>query len=74
MLTWRNLTMIRVKRTKVQMIGSTTTVLSELTLAIINAAEILSNQSKLSIEESIDVICNTAKEAKRKVENEANTF
>lgn len=66
--------MIRVKRTKVQMIGSTTTVLSELTLAIINAAEILSNQSKLSIEESIDVICNTAKEAKRKVENEANTF
>lgn len=62
--------MIKVKRSRVQMIGSTTTILSELTLAIVNGAEILSKQSKLSIEESIDIICNTAKEAKRKVENE----
>jgi len=59
--------MIKVKRSRVQMIGSTTTVLSELTLAIINGAEILSNQSKLSIEESIDVICNTAKQSYKEV-------
>lgn len=62
--------MIKVKRNKVNMIGSTTSVLSELTVAILNGAEVLSKQSKLSIEESIDIICNTAKEAKRKVENE----
>lgn len=62
--------MIKVKRNKVNMIGSTTTVLTELTVAILNGAEVLSKQSKLSIEESIDIICNTAKEAKRKVENE----
>lgn len=59
--------MIKVKRTRCQMIGSTTTVLSELTLAIIDAAEILSKQSKLSIEESVDVICNTAKQSYEEV-------
>lgn len=67
--------MIRVKRSSVRMIGSTTTVLSELTLAIVNGAEILSNQSKLSIEESIDVICNTSKQSYEKVKkNESDTF
>ena len=49
------------------MIGSTTTVLSELTLAIVNGAEILSKQSKLSIEESIDIICNTSKQSYEEV-------
>lgn len=53
--------MIRVKRGKCDMIGSSTTVLSELTVALINGATKLSKASNLSIEESIDVICNTAK-------------
>ena len=62
--------MIRVKRSRCELIGSYTTVLSELTLALINAAEVLSKESNLTIEESIKVICNTAIEANRRMENE----
>lgn len=62
--------MIRVKRSRCELIGSSTTVLSELTLAIINAAEVLSKESNLTIEELIRVICNTAIEANRRMENE----
>lgn len=62
--------MIRVKRSSCELIGSSTTVLSELTLALINCAEVLSKESNLTIEESITVICNTAIEANRRVENE----
>lgn len=60
--------MIRVKRSRCELIGSSTTVLSELTLALINCAEVLSKESKLTIEESITVICNTAIEANRRME------
>ena len=62
--------MIRVKRARCELIGSSTTVLSELTLALINAAEVLSKESNLTNEESIIVICNTAIEANRRIENE----
>lgn len=62
--------MIRVKRARCELIGSSTTVLSELTLALINGAEMLSKESNLTIKESIAVICNTAIEANRRMENE----
>ena len=62
--------MIRVKRSRCELIGSSTTVLSELTLALINCAEVLSKESNLTIEESISVICNTAIEANRRMEDE----
>lgn len=62
--------MIRVKRSRCELIGSSTTVLSELTLALINCAKVLSEESNLTIEESITVICNTAIEANRRMENE----
>ena len=60
--------MIRVKRSRCELIGSSITVLSELTLALINCAEVLSKESNLTIEESIRVICNTAIEANRRME------
>lgn len=62
--------MIRVKRSRCELIGSSKTVLSELTLALINCAEVLSKESNLTIEESIRVICNTAIEANRIMEDE----
>ncbi|MBO7691509.1 MAG: hypothetical protein J6T10_02605 [Methanobrevibacter sp.] len=60
--------MIRVKRSRCELIGSSITVLSELTVALINCAEVLSKESNLTIEESIRVICNTAIEANRRME------
>jgi len=62
--------MIRVKRARCEIIGSSTRILSELTIALINCAEMLSKESNLTIEESITVICNSAIEANRRIENE----
>ena len=62
--------MIRVKRSRCELIGSSTTILSELTLALINSAKVLSNEFNLTIEESIKVICDTAIEGNRRMEDE----
>ena len=62
--------MIRVKRNKCELIGPAHTVISEVSLALINCAKVLSKECNLTIEESIKLICYTVIEANRRIEDE----